>query len=159
MNMGQAAELSKGLAKAYRAVLAQAEVMEKIASLDDDRDRAIREKDDAVKAKDVAAKEKQIVDDKLKGVLKEEQDAIAVAKDKIEEANIFAENIHRNTLSEHKKLIKEAVDEAKRILKDANAALSTHKNVMVGLMKEKEIATTELDNIKFEIAKLKERLG
>ena len=157
--MRQAVELSKGLAKQYRAVLAQAKVMEEIVNLEDMRDEALKKCKESVAAKKNAESEKEQVEN-------------ALLNTKLKEKNMKKEleEITEKAYKEANIIVKEASDKAKKIVEEANKQshfvsedIKRYRNAHTEEMEEfdKEIQEKEvhLHKIKTSLVRIKERLG
>lgn len=105
MNAGQAAQLSKGLAKQYRAVLALAEAMEEIGSLETARDKALYNTKEATDALSKVKYEVEQKEANLKNIRNELRS--------IESSHAKASEEKSKEMS---KMVKEATNEAKDIV-------------------------------------------
>ncbi len=159
MNMGQAAQLSKGLAKQYRAVLAQAEAMEGIASLDDERDRAMREAKDAVEAKDVAIKNKKEAEKEFKKVVANKEMIELISKKKLEDVSQHSYDIIEKAKKDSNERINSAKASIDFLIKEQDKEISFHKDNMEKLNKEKADLASAIKGLRDEFSKLRERLG
>ena len=159
MNMGQAVQLTKGLAKQHRAVLAVAEVMEEIVNLEAMRDDALKQCKESVAAKKNAASEKEQVEKALRNAKTAEKNMKKVYEEIAEKAHKQASIIVIEASNEAKDIVGKAKTEAYLISSDMANDLKVHREEMEGLNKEIQEKEKHLDKIEKSLSRIKERIG
>ncbi len=155
----QAVELVKNSHKAQRALNAVAEVLERIATLEEETVRAEGVKKSAVTAMKRAVTDKEKAEDALLQTLEDKATVEKQAKKAIKDATEWSSETRKLATRESNTLISASKKKADSISRDARASLGIHDHLMVGLGKEKEALTVEINTLTYELGKLKERLG
>jgi len=159
MNMSQAVQLSKGLAKQHRAVLAVAEVMEEIVNLEAMRDEALKQCKESVAAKKNAESEKEQVEKDLRNAKEKEKLSKMLREDVIGKAHKDANIIIIEASDKAKKIMEEAHKQAHFASEDIKRYRNVHTEEMEKFDKEIQEKEVHLHKIKTSLARLKERLG
>ena len=145
MNIGQAVQLSKGLAKQYRAVLALAEVMEGVADLETARDKALH-----------SAKEASDELEKIKYEFTQKEANLKRIKNEIRSI----ESTHAKTSEEASKklsmMLAEASHEAKDIVKEAKKEASL---ISLNVKNDFEVHMEEMKELDDKIQEKEEHLS
>ena len=159
ISMRQAVELVKNSHKSQRALNAVAEVLEHIASLDEETLRAERTKKAAITAMEQAVKDKKAAEDALMQSLEDKTTVEKAAKRTLNEAAEWSSSTRKLATRESNSTISKAKRRADKINEEADAFNNAHAQTMVKLGKEKETLSIEINTLTYELGKLKERLG
>ena len=154
MNAGQAAQLSKGLAKQYRAVLALAEAMEEIGSLETARDKALYNTKEATDALSKVKYEVEQKEANLKRIRNElrsiERNHAKASEEKSKEMSKMV----KEATNEAKDIVGKAKTQAYIISSEMQISRSTHIEEMEMLDVEIQKKEEHLDKIKASLAKI-----
>ena len=154
MNAGQAAALSKGLAKQYRAVLALAEAMEEIGSLETARDKALyntKEATDALSKVKYEVEQKEANLKRIRNELRIIESGHAKAS---EEKSKEMSKMVKEATNEAKDIVGKAKTEAYIISSDMQISRRSHIEEMEGLDVEIQKKEEHLHKIKASLAKI-----
>ena len=159
MNMSQAVQLCKGLAKQHRAVLAVAEVMEEIVNLEDMRDEALKQCKEIVAAKKNAVSEKEQVEKSLYNIKEEIVNVEHIRKEMLDKAHLEASIVVTQGANKAEDIIRKAKEKAYLVSSSMVNDRNIHMEEMEEIVKEIQEKEEHLDKIKKSLVRIKERLG
>ena len=159
MNMSQAVQLTKGLAKQHRAVLAVAEVMEEIVNLEDMRDAARKQSKDAIQYTLEALAEKEQIEKAIKKAKDELKNIEDIHEEMVSEAHKEANGIVIEASHKAKDIVGKAKTEAYLISSEMAKDRNVHMEEMEGLNKDIQEKEKHLNKIEASLVRIKERLG
>ncbi len=154
MNAGQAAQLSKGLAKQYRGVLALAEAMEEIGDLEVARDKALHS---TKEASDALSKVKYEVEQKEANLKRIRNDLRSIERNHAKSSEEVSKKMSKMVASatnEAKDIIGKAKTEAYIISSDMQISRSAHIEEMKELDDKIQEKEEHLHKIKASLAKI-----
>lgn len=158
MNMGQAVQLSKGLAKQYRAVLAVAEAMEEIVNLEDVRKSASKRAEAMKEMKEKTVIEQEKALSTLHKINREIGDVEHVREDMLDEANKRANIIITEADNEAERIVEKAKKEANLTSSHMTNDMRLHMEEMEELNKEIQEKEEHINKIKKSLVRIRERL-
>ena len=159
MNMSQAVQLCKGLAKQHRAVLAVAEVMEEIVNLEDVRDAARKQSKEAIQYTLEALAEKEQIEKAIKKAKDELKNIEDIHEEMVSEAHKEANIIMARASSSADGVMKNAMKDADLISFSMANDLKVHREEMQELDREIQEKEAHLNKIKASLVRIKDRLG
>ncbi len=154
MNAGQAAQLSKGLAKQYRAVLALAEAMEEIGSLETARDKALyntKEATDALSKVKYEVEQKEANLKRIKNEIRSIDRAHAKAS---EEASKRMSLLAEEAAFKASEIVNNATRESDFRMLEMKKNVKVHMEEMEGLDEEIQKKEEHLHKIKKSLARI-----
>ena len=159
MNMSQAVQLCKGLAKQHRAVLAVAEVMEEIINLEDMRDAVLKQSEEVANSSEQATAELNKILLSLNKAKEELKSIEDIHEEMVGEAHKEANGIVTEASHKAKDIVGKAKIEAYLISSEMANDRNVHKEEMRELNKEIQEKTSHLNKIEASLIRIKERIG